>query len=100
MFLGELMLAVAVVTWMTALLMSPHAPTVADGTEHVRMSIVTFVRNTAIGTLALSALAGWLLFPARRPNKPWRDRAILAVLAILVVGSLYQLVWLRTLVTS
>jgi len=41
-------------------------------------------------------LAGWLLFPARRPIKPWRDRVIAAVLAILVGSSLYQLIWLRT----
>ena len=33
MFLGELMLVVAVVLWATALLMSPHAPETADGTE-------------------------------------------------------------------
>ena len=97
MFLGELMLVVAVVLWATALLMSPHAPETADGTEHIRATVVTFVRNSAIGTLALAAFAGWLLFPARRPRKPLRDWSILAVLAILVLTSLYQLVWLRTI---
>ena len=33
----------------------------------------TFVRNSAIGTLVLCALSGWLLFPARRPRWPVRD---------------------------
>ena len=97
-FFGELMLAAAVMTWATALLMSPHGSTVAEGTEHVRSTVVTFMRNSAVGTLAMSALAGWLLFPARRPRKPWRDWAIISVLAAMVLSSLYQLVWLRTAV--
>ena len=97
-FFGELMLVAAIVTWATALLMSPHGTTVAEGTEHVRSTVVTFLRNSAVGTLALSALAAWLLFPARRPKKPWRDWAIIAVLAMMVLSSLYQLVWLRTAV--
>ena len=96
-FFGELMLVVAVVTWAMALLMSPHGPTVAEGTEHVRSTIVTFIRNSAIGTLLISALAGWLLFPARRPRRLWRDWAIAGVLAILVLSSLYQLLWLSRL---
>ena len=97
-FFGELILVAAVATWATALLMSPHGTTVAEGTEHVRSTVVTFLRNSAIGTLALSALAGWLLFPERRPRKPWRDWTIIAVLAAMVLSSLYQLVWLRTVV--
>lgn len=100
MFFGELMLAVAVVTWATALLMSPHGTTVAEGTEHVRSTVVTFLRNSAVGTLALSALAGWLLFPRRRPHKPIRDRFFIALLAVLVLSSLYQLVWLRTAISG
>ena len=99
-FFGELMLVVAVVTWATALLMSPHAPETADGTEHVRSTVVIFLRNSAVGTLALSALAAWLLFPSRRPRKPLRDRALIGVLAVLVLSSLYQLVWLRMTVSS
>ena len=97
LFLGGLILFAAVIAWGVALMMSPHSEaTVARGTEHVRTTVVVFMRNSAIGTLVLSALAGWLLFPARRPNKPWRDRVIAAVLAILVGSSLYQLIWLRT----
>ena len=95
MFMGGLILFAAVIAWGTALMMSPHGETVAQGTDHVRTTVVVFIRNSAIGTLLLSALAGWLLFPARRPRKPLRDWAIVAVLAVLVLSSLYQLVWLR-----
>jgi hypothetical protein len=95
MFVGGLILFAAVIAWGTALMMSPHGETVAQGTDHVRTTVVVFIRNSAIGTLLLSALAGWLLFPARRPRKPLRDWEIVAVLAVLVLSSLYQLVWLR-----
>jgi drug/metabolite transporter (DMT)-like permease len=61
----------------------------------VRNTVVVFVRNSAIGTLVLCALSGWLLFPARRPKWPARDWAILVLLAIMVASSLYQLLWLR-----
>lgn len=97
MFFGGLILFAAVIAWATALMMSPHSDnTVAQGTEHVRGVVVIFMRNSAIGTLVLSALAGWLLFPARRPRKPARDWAIAGLLALLVVSSLYQLIWLGT----
>jgi hypothetical protein len=79
-------------------LMSPHAPSDATGTEHVRTTIVVFLRNSAIGTLVLSALAGWLLFPARRPRRPVRDWAIIGVLGVMVATSIYQLVWLQLFV--
>jgi len=95
MFVGGLILFAAVIAWGTALMMSPHGETVAQGTDHVRTTVVVFIRNSAIGTLLLSALAGWLIFPARRPRKPLRDWAIVSVLAVLVLSSLYQLVWLR-----
>ena len=96
MFFGGLILFAAVIAWGTALMMSPHSSaTVAEGTEHVRGTVVTFVRNSAIGTLALSALAAWLLFPTRRPNAPRRDYAILAVLTVLIASSIYQLAWLQ-----
>ena len=96
MFMGALILFAAVVAWGVGLMMSPHsASTVAEGTEHVRGTVVVFLRNSAIGTLVLCALAGWLLFPPRRPKKPARDWAILGVLGILVAASLYQLAWLQ-----
>jgi hypothetical protein len=96
MFMGGLVLFAAVIAWGTALMMSPHSSaTVAEGTEHVRGTVVTFMRNSAIGTLVLSALAGWLLFPSRRPKAPKRDYAILAVLTVLIASSVYQLAWLQ-----
>ena len=96
-FFGELMLVAAVMTWAIALLMSPHGTETADGTEHVRPVVTTFLRNTAVGTLVLAAFSGWLLFPPRRPRKPWRDYAIAGVLGILVATSIYQLFWVRSL---
>jgi drug/metabolite transporter (DMT)-like permease len=94
--MGGLLLFAAVVAWATALLMSPHGQSVAAGTEHVRTVVAIFVRNSAIGTLLLCALSGWLLFPARRPRKPARDWAIIGVLALLVATSIYQLFWIRS----
>lgn len=97
LFMGGLLLFAAVIAWAIALLMSPHSnSTVAEGTEHVRNTVVVFLRNSAIGTLVLSALAGWLLFPSRRPKKPLRDYAVAGVLALLVLSSIYQLIWLQT----
>jgi len=92
--MGGLILFAAVIAWATALMMSPHGESVAHGTEHVRTTVVVFLRNSAIGTLVLAALASWLLFPARRPKKPVRDWAIIATLAVLALSSLYQLIWL------
>lgn len=98
MFFGGLILFAAVIAWATALMMSPHSEaTVAQGTEHIRTTVVVFLRKSAIGTLLLAALAGWLLFPARRPRAPRRDWAIAVILAVLAVTSLYQLIWLGRL---
>ena len=98
LFMGGLLLFAAVIAWGTGLMMSPHGEVVADGTEHVRTSVVIFLRNSAVGTLVMCALSGWLLFPARRPRSPVRDWIIIAVLAVLVLTSLYQLFWLRSVV--
>jgi len=95
LFLGGLLLFAAVIAWFTALMMSPHGDSSAAGTEHVRTTVVVFVRNSAIGTLILAALSGWLLFPARRPKWPARDWALIVILGLLVLTSLYQLIWLR-----
>jgi drug/metabolite transporter (DMT)-like permease len=97
MFLGGMLLFGAVIAWSVSLMMSPHGSSVAEGTEHVRTVVVQFVRNSAIGTLVLCALAGWLLFPMRRPRAPKRDWAIAIVLAVLVATSFYQLIWVRSL---
>ena len=95
--MGGLLLFAAVIAWGTALMMSPHGDSSAPGTEHVKTVVVVFIRNTAIGTLVLSALSAWLLFPARRPKWPARDWALIGLIALLVVTSLYQLIWLRGL---
>lgn len=96
MFLGGLLLFAAVIAWFTSFMMSPHGDTVAKGTQHVKTTVVIFMRNSAIGTLILCAIAGWLLFPARRPKWPQRDYAIIALIALLVISSIYDLIWLQT----
>lgn len=99
MFVGGLLLFAAFIAWGTALWMSPHREHVAGGVEHVSTAVVEFVRNSAIGTLVLSGLAAWLLFPARRPRWPLRDWAIIALIVVMVATSLYQLFWLRSVVS-
>ena len=98
MFMGALLLLAAIITWATGLMMSPHGDVVAKGTEHVRTTVVTFMRNGAIGTLVLCGLAAWLLFPARRPKWPARDWALIVLLVLLAGSSIYTLVWLQTAV--
>ena len=97
MFLGGVMLLAAAIAWYTGLWLSPSSEPTA-GVDGVRGTVVTVIRNSAIATLALSALAAWLLFPSRRPRWPARDYAIAAVLAALVLSSVYQLISLRTIV--
>ena len=99
MFMGALLLFAAVIAWAVALWMSPHGGEVAEGTDHVRTVVAIFVRNSAIGTLVICALAGWMLFPQRRPRAPRRDWAIAAVLAVLVATRIYQLIWTRSLLS-
>ena len=96
LFMGALLLFAALITWGTSLTMSPHAEPTAEGAAHVRTSVVLFVRNSSLGTLVLCALAGWLLFPSRRPNRPVRDWAVIGLITLMVLSSLYQLFWLRT----
>lgn len=97
-FLGAALLVAAVLTWAIGVTMSPHGETVAQGTEYLRTVIVTFKRNNAIGTLLLCALAGWLLFPAKRPKWPARDWALGLLLAFLGVSSIYTVAWVWTAV--
>jgi hypothetical protein len=98
MFMGGLLLFAAIITWGTALMMSPHGEVAAQGTEHVRTVVVVFLRKSAIGTLILCALSGWLLFPLRRPKWPARDWAIIVAIGVMVATSLFQLVWLRSVI--
>ena len=98
MFFGGFLLVAAVITWMTSAWLNPYGDKSAAGIEGVRETVVIFVRNSAIGTLLITALAAWMLFPSRRPRAPWRDRILIAVIAVLVAGCIYQLVWLQTTV--
>jgi amino acid transporter len=100
MFMGGLLLFAAVIAWVTVVGMSPHGESAAKGTEYVRDTVVSLLTKAAILTLGMAALSGWLLFPARRPKKPVRDWAIIAVIAALVVSCLYQLIWLRTTISG
>jgi hypothetical protein len=99
MFFGGLLLFAAVIAWFTALMMSPHGEAAVEGTRHVRTTVVVFMRNSALGTLLLCALSAWLLFPARRPKWPARDWAIIGLIAVMVASSLYQLIWLRSVLS-
>jgi membrane protease YdiL (CAAX protease family) len=94
LFVGSFLLIAAIITWATALAMSPHGQQNAAGWQQVRTTVAVFIRNSAIGTLVLSALAGWLLFPRRRPRKPVRDWLIVGILAVMTASSVYQLIWL------
>ena len=96
MFMGGLLLFAAVIAWFTFVTMSPHGQTVAKGTQHVKTVVVDYMLKGAIGTIVLCALAGWLLFPARRPRWPARDWAVGGIIALLVGTSLYELIWLQT----
>jgi hypothetical protein len=100
MFMGGLLLFAAVIAWGAAIGISPHGSATAEGTEHVRDTVVTLLRKSALLTIGLSALSAWLLFPSRRPKWPARDYAIMAVLAVLVGSSIYNLIWLQTAVLN
>ena len=94
MFFGGVLLAAAAIAWFTAFGLSPRTPTTTAGLDGVRGTMVTVIRNSAIWTLLLCGLAAWLLFPSRRPRWPARDWAIIALLAVLIGSSIYQLAWL------
>ena len=98
--MGGLLLFAAVIAWATALGMSPHGISVAEGTEHVRGTVVSLLTKAALLTLLLTAISAWLLFPGRRPKAPRRDYAILAVITLLVVTCVYELAWLRIAVLN
>jgi hypothetical protein len=95
LLLGVLLLFAAVLTWGIGLSLSPHAKVVVAGTEHLRSTVVTFKRNSAIGTLLLSAIASWMLFPRLRPRRPVRDWAVIVLVASLAASSAYTLLSFR-----
>jgi magnesium-transporting ATPase (P-type) len=99
-FFGFLLLFAAVIAWFVGLAMSPHGTPVAGGAEPVRTAVAAFVFKSAIGTLMLCALAGWLLLPLRRTPAPKRNWAVVGTLAVLAVSSVYQLIWIQTSVLN
>jgi len=99
MFVGGFLLFAAVIVWGTGLFTPPHGDTVAQGTEHIRSPVVIYLRNVALATIFLAAVSAWLLFPLRRPRAPKRDWAVGILIVILIASSLYQLFWLRSIVS-
>lgn len=91
MFMGTLLLLAAALTWGIIFTVSPHGEPAASGPDYVRGTILTLKRNGAVGTLILSALAAWLLFPSRRPKWPARDWSLATILALLAGSSVYTL---------
>jgi hypothetical protein len=99
MFVGGFLLFAAAIVWATGILTSPHGESVAPGTDHIRSVVVIYLRNVALATIFLAAVSAWLLFPTRRPRAPRRDWAIGALIVVLIGSSLYELVWLHSLVS-
>ena len=99
LFLGAVLLAAALLVCATAFFMSPHQPRPeAEGVEHLRRVVITFVRNAAAGTLVLTGLAAWLLAPLRRLRRPPWDNLIIALIVALVLASVGQLIWVELFV--
>ena len=96
LFLGSVLLLGAVAACLTGLFTNPIEEGTSPGVEHVRASVVILMRNSAIATLMLVALACVLLFPRPRLRHPLRDRVLIGVAAALTAFSVYRLVWLTT----
>jgi hypothetical protein len=99
LFLGSILLLGAVAACITGLFVDPLEET-ASGVEHVRTSVVIFMRNSAIATLLLVGMSCLLLFPRPRLRNPVRDRILIGVAAILAAISIYRLIWLQVGITS
>lgn len=95
LLLGGVLLFAAVLTWGVGSTLDPSGKAVVAGTGYVRSTVVTFKRNGAIGTLILSAISAWLLFPMWRVKQPIRNWALAALLVLLSGSSIYTLLSLR-----
>ena len=100
LFLGSILLLGAVAACITGLFIDPLEESTASGADHVRSSVVIFMRNSAIATLLLVVLSCLLLFPRPRLRNPVRDRILIGIAAILAGISVYRLVWLQVGVGS
>ena len=95
--IGAILIAAAVIVWAMAILMSPHSDGAGTATTtHVSSSVARFIRNSALGTLALTILGGALLFWDERPRRRWDDAIVVALLVALAGTSLYQMLWIET----
>jgi len=97
LFLGSVLLLGALAAGLTGLFTNPIEEGTSPGIDHVRASVVIFMRNSAIATLVLVAIASVLLFPRPRLRHPLRDRLMIGVAAALAEFSVYRLVWLQSL---
>ena len=100
LFLGSILLLGAAAACITGLFIDPLEESTTSGAEHVRSSVVIFMRNSAIATLLLVGLSCLLLFPRPRLRNPVRDRILIGVAAILAAISVYRLVWLEVGLSS
>ncbi len=94
-FVGGFLLVAALLSWAIGVAGGSDAVTAPNDSDHVRLAAAIYQRNIAYATIALSILAGILLFPARRPRMPKWDWAIGILIVLLIGSSLYQLMWLR-----
>ena len=95
LFLGSILLLGAVAACITGLFIDPFEESTASGAEHVRSTVVIFMRNSAIATLLLVGLSCLLHFPRPRLRNPVRDRILIGIAAMLTAISLYRLIWLE-----
>ena len=95
-FVGGFLLISALLCWAIGGAGGSDAVTAPEDGDHVRMAAAVYQRNIAYATIAMSVIAGILLFPARRPRMPKWDWAIGLLVVLLIGTSLYQLFWLRS----
>ena len=99
LFVGSILLLGAVVACITGLFINPIDESAVSGADHVRDTVVIFMRNSAIATLVLVVVAAFLLFPRPRLRNPVRDRILIGVSVLLVAVSAYRLIWLETAIS-
>ena len=97
-FVGGFLLIAALLSWGIGVAGGSDAVSSPDNDNHVRLAAAVYQRNIAYATIAMSVLAGILLFPARRPRMPKWDWAIGLLVALLIGTSLYQLFWLGSVI--
>ena len=100
LFVGAILMLGALGACVTGLFIDPVGESSASGAAYVRDSVALFMRNSAIATLVLVGLACLLLFPRPRLRNPVRDGVLMGLALVLVVVSVYRLIWLQTAIAS